>query len=100
MLSLIFLYRVIFIFPLFLGMVMYANALKQRKDENYLKQRINYNIQLYKIIASNQTSNNVIFGWDGTSPLAKGVVIKSHFPLVLSLSFQSFLCDCTIYNKG
>ena len=62
--------------------------------------KINCNIQLYKIITSNQTSNNVIFGRDGTSPLAKDVVIKSHFSLVLSLSFQSFLCDCTIYNKG
>ena len=32
-----FLSQVVFIFPLFLGMMMYANDLKQRKNKNYLK---------------------------------------------------------------
>ena len=32
-----FLSQVIFIFPLFLGMVIYADVLKQRKNKNYLK---------------------------------------------------------------
>ena len=36
--------QLIFIFPLFLGIVMYTNELKQRQNKNYLKWKIKCNI--------------------------------------------------------
>ena len=56
-----FLSQVIFIFPLFLGMMMYANDLKHRKNKNYVKYKINCNIQLLprktKVLPMSQAFN-------------------------------------------
>ena len=44
-----FLSQIIFVFLLFLGMVMLLMKLQQRKNKNYLRQKINNNIYLYPI---------------------------------------------------